>query len=103
MDNTTIFTLIFGAIISVISGLALHRSTKQSDTVDDHSKKITALESTAVSDSHVRSIVKEEISPLNDAIKKLLDSMHNIEVHIAEEKGFKAGQALRDRRKTDVE
>lgn len=79
----------------------LHRVKKIETTQDEHSQAITKLESTAVTDSHVRAVVKEEIQPLASTINRVADSMDVIKEYIAEDKGFKAGQAAALRRKDD--
>jgi hypothetical protein len=84
-------TPIFGGLISLIVGIALYRIKEQDAKIDEFTKSITALQNTAVSDSHVRNVVKEELRPLTSSTEQLLKSMHNIELHIAQERGFKAG------------
>jgi len=105
MDLTT---LIIGGTVSlftaILSGVAIHRSNKKSDTIDRLENDVTVLQQIAVTDSHVRRIVKEELQPLSDNSEKMLTSMHNIELYIAEEKGRKAAileQA--QRRATDTQ
>jgi hypothetical protein len=101
MDNQDILISVIGGLVTILSSLALYFVKRQKDIVDEHTKAIASLQSTAVSDSHVRAVVKEELSPLNHSVNKLLESMHKIEVHIAEEKGFKEGAAMAARRKED--
>lgn len=97
--------LIVGAIVSlittVLAGVALQRVNKNSALMDKVINDVTVLQQTAVNDSHVRKIVKEELQPLASNSEKMLASMHNIELYIAEEKGFKAAKAEAQRRITD--
>jgi len=51
----------------------------------------------------VRKIVKEELQPLSVNSEKMLASMHNIELYIAEEKGRKAAILEAQRRATDTQ
>ena len=97
--------LIVGAIVSLITtilaGVALQRVNKNSALMDKVINDVTVLQQTAVNDSHVRKIVKEELQPLASNSEKMLASMHNIELYIAEEKGFKVAKAEAQRRITD--
>lgn len=87
-------------IFTILSGIALHRVNKQSDRIDAFSVAITTLENTAVNEGHVRSIIKEELQPLNNALPELIRSVNEFHVFIAEERGYRAGQ--RARRKNDI-
>jgi hypothetical protein len=91
MDYTSlIITGVISLVFSVVAGVALHRVNKQTDRIDEYGSAITTLQNTAVNDSHVRKVVKEELQPLSSNSEKMLASMHNIELYIAEEKGRKA-------------
>lgn len=107
MDTTNILLLLLGGVVTIVSGVALHRSTKESDTVEEHTRKITALESTAVTDSHVRMLlkeeIKEEITPVKVTMEEVLRLARKIELRLATEDGFKEGYASAARRKTDIE
>lgn len=111
MEPTIIIKIIFsvlGTIGTFVGGYLLYK-IKQADAktaevdnkLDEHSAAITRLENTAVTDSHVRAVVKEEIQPLASTINRVADSMDVIKEYIAEDKGFKAGQAAAQRRKDD--
>lgn len=70
--------------------------------MESFAQAITTLQNTAVSDSHVRRVFKEELLPFSQSLQELVKSNQRIEVHIAEEKGFKAAQSLNNRvRSTD--
>lgn len=102
MDITT---LIIGSTVSLItailSGVAIHRTNKKSDAIDKLESDVTILQQIAVTDSHVREIVKEELQPLSANSEKMLASMHNIELYIAEEKGRKSAR-IESVRRTDL-
>ena len=85
----------------VVAGVALHRVNKQTDRIDEYGSAITTLQNTAVNDSHVRKVVKEELQPLSVNSEKMLSSMHNIEIYIAEQKGYQAARLEAQRRVTD--
>jgi hypothetical protein len=108
MDNTALITWIFGILASLISGLCLFKLQKQSDKDKDQAvvngdfvARLTVLENTAVSDEHVRKVIREEMQQVNVLLPKLWDSMHKIELYISEQKGYKEAQALMSRRKQD--
>lgn len=108
MDNSAIITWAFGILASLICGVCLFRLQKQSDKDKDQTKingdfmgRLTVLENTAVSDEHVRRVIREEMQQMNNLLPKLMDSMHTIELYIAEQKGYKEAQALMSRRKVD--
>jgi hypothetical protein len=99
---TLVFTLIGGAIHSKVNRTReeLERNKDLYEELKrEHGEKISLLQQTAVSENHVRKIVEEALKPLNSTLERLLDSVHKIEVHIAEEKGFKSAQALIERRR----
>lgn len=102
MDYTP---LIIGGCISllftILSGIALHRVNKQSDRIDAFSVAITALENTAVNEGHVRSIIKEELQPINSALPDLIRSINEVKIYISEERGYRAGQQAAARRIAD--
>lgn len=104
MDLTT--TIIGGVIslcISIIAGVAIHRTNKVRDSVDKAVNDITVLQQIAVTDSHVRRIVKDELQPLAANTEKMLASMHNIEIFIAEQKGYNTARLEAKRsRSTDI-
>jgi len=90
--------------VSILAGVAIHRSNKASDAVEKNTSDIAVLKQIAVTEAHVRQIFKEEVSPLAINIEKILPSLHNLELHIAEERGRKAAileQA--QRRSTDTQ
>lgn len=103
MDLTT---LIIGGTISlctsIIAGVAIHRANRSSDALEKIINDVTVLQQTAVNDGHVRRIVKEELQPLSVNSEKMLDSMRNIEIYIAEQKGYQAARLEAQRRVTDV-
>lgn len=102
MDYTSI---IVGGCISlvftILSGIALHRVNKQNDRIDAFSIAITALENTAVNESHVRSIIREELQPINVALPELIRSINEVNRHISEERGYRNGQLAAQRRVAD--
>lgn len=102
MDLTT---LIIGGVVtlitSILAGVAVHRVNKTRDRLDQTINDVTVLQQTAVNDSHVRKIVKEELQPLAINSEKMLESMHKIEMYIAEQKGYYAAKAEARRRATD--
>lgn len=103
MDLTTI--IIGGAISAVFSflvGIALYRTQKQSERMDEFSKNIVALQNTAVSDEHVRRVIREEVQQLNTMLPKVLDALREIQTDLAEQKGYHAGQIAAQRRSTDI-
>ena len=81
------------AIFSLLVGIALYRIQKHGERMDEFAKNIVTLQNTAVTDSHVRRIVKEEIQPVGADVKEIKESMHNIEIFMAQERGFRAGLA----------
>jgi hypothetical protein len=100
--------LIIGGVVSlcvsIMAGVAVHRSNRARDAVERNTNDITVLQQIAVTDSHVRKIVKEELQPLSVNSEKMLASMHNIELYIAEEKGRKAALLeAQQRRATDTQ
>lgn len=110
MEPLTI--LLLGSLVTfflgIVSFLLTHRIKTQDDKIKTQDEKIetmavemSTLKSTAVSDSHVRAVVKEELQPLNATLTKVADSMEAIKEYIAEEKGFKAGAAAARRRVED--
>lgn len=100
-----IVTVVIGGIVSltvsILGGLVVAKVNRQATKIAEFEKAITTLQNTAVNDSHVRRIVKEELEPISSTINKLADSMHNVETFVAEERGFKAGlvAALKDTKK----
>lgn len=102
MDLTTsIIVGVITLVTSILSGVAIHRSNRRDDAVDKNTQAITVLQQIAVTDSHVRKIMNEELRPVYANSEKMLASMHNIELYIAEEKGFKAAKSEAQRRVTD--
>lgn len=103
---TDFSTLIIGGVLSIITsiiaGIAIHRTNKSSDRLDKTINDVVILQQTAVNDGHVRRIVKEELQPLSANTEKMLDSMHKIEVYIAEQKGYLTARAEAKRRATDI-
>jgi CRISPR/Cas system CSM-associated protein Csm2 small subunit len=99
-------TIIGGVIslcVSIIAGVAIHRTNKARDAIDKAVNDITVLQQIAVTDSHVRKIFKEEVMPLSLNSEKMLASMHNIEIFIAEQKGYNAARLEAKRsRSTDT-
>ena len=83
-----------GLVFSVIAGILIHRANKHAEKIEFMSTAITKLQATSVSDSHVRTLIKEELQPIAGQLTSILSTMHKIEVHIAEEKGFKTAQGL---------
>lgn len=102
MDLTT---LIIGGTISlctsILAGVAIHRTNKKTEVIERLENDVTILQQIAVTDSHVRKIVKEELQPLSVNSEKMLISMHNIEIYIAEQKGYQAARIEAQRRATD--
>lgn len=102
MDLTT---LILGGVVSlvtaILSGVAIHRTNKKSDVIEKLENDVTILQQIAVTDGHVRKIVREEVYPLAINSEKMLNSMHNIEIYIAEQKGYQAARLEAQRRVVD--
>lgn len=103
---------ILGLIFTIIAGVVLHLISKQSKRQEDieeqlrhNTEAIISLKTTAVSDAHVRSIMKEEVQPLvqplSEALGNVLISVRDIQLSLAERKGFEAAQQLYSKRKTD--
>ena len=105
MDTLTTSTImgVITLITSILAGVAIHRSNRRDDTVEKNTQDITILQQVAVTDGHVRKIIKEELQPLSLDSEKMLAIMHNIELYIAEEKGFKAARVEAQRRITDTQ
>lgn len=105
-NNMDLTTLIIGGVVSlctsILAGVAIHRANKSSDLLEKVINDVTVLQQTAVNDSHVRKIVKEELQPLSANSEKMLASMHNIEIYIAEQKGYQAARLEAQRRVTDT-
>lgn len=101
--TTSIIMGVITLITSILAGVAIHRSNRRDDTVDKNTQDITILQQVAVTDGHVRKIIKEELQPLSLDSEKMLAIMHNIELYIAEEKGFKAARVEAQRRITDTQ
>lgn len=104
MDTTT--ALIMGGIITVItsifSGIAVHRSSRRDDAVERNTQNITVLQQTAVTEGHVRTIIKEEMQPMNQALPEIVRSLNEFNKFMAEERGYRAGQQAAQRRLSDV-
>ena len=101
--TTSIIMGVITLITSILAGVAIHRSNRRDDTVEKNTQDITILQQVAVTDGHVRKIIKEELQPLSLDSEKMLAIMHNIELYIAEEKGFKAARVEAQRRITDTQ
>ena len=101
--TTSIIMGVITLITSILAGVAIHRSNRRDDTVEKNTQDITILQQVAVTDGHVRKIIKEELQPLSLDSEKMLAIMHNIELYIAEEKGFKAARVEAQRRVTDTQ
>lgn len=104
MDLTTI--LIGGtlsALFSFLVGIALYRTQKQSERMDEFASHIVALQNTAVNDEHVRRVIREEVQQLNMMLPKVLDALREIQTELAEQRGYQAGQQSAKRRVTDLE
>lgn len=110
MTDASIITWILGVFGSLVSGIALYR-VKQLDEREREQRvrndkvaaSITALEATAVSDEHMRRVIKEEMQPMNQLIPKVMESLHQIELYVAEERGYRTARAATAaRRKNDV-
>lgn len=103
MDTTT--ALIMGGIItaltSIFSGIAIYRSNRRDDAVERNTQSITVLQQTAVTDSHVRTIIKEEMQPMNTALPEIVRSLNEFNKFMAEERGYRAGQQAAQRRLSD--
>lgn len=99
--TTSIIMGVITLITSILAGVAIHRSNRRDDTVDKNTQDITVLQQIAVTDSHVRRIVNEELQPLRLNSERMLTSMHNIELYIAEQKGQHAARVEAQRRVTD--
>lgn len=103
-----LITSIMALIFSVISGIVLHLISKQSKRQEgvekqlkENTEAIVALKTTSVSDAHVRHMLKEEIQPMSETLSIVLTSLRDIQMSLAERKGFEAAQQLYSKRKTD--
>ena len=99
--TTSIIMGVITLITSILAGVAIHRSNRRDDTVEKNTQDITVLQQIAVTDSHVRRIVNEELQPLRLNSERMLTSMHNIELYIAEQKGQHTARLEAQRRVTD--
>ena len=81
------------ALFTFLSGFFLWKIKKQSETIESHERDIISLKNTSVTDGHVRRIVKEELEPLSKQLSELVASMRNVEMFMAQERGFRAGVA----------
>ena len=111
MEPTSIilFTSGVSCIFTIISGFALHlirRQAEKTDKLEEQLKKLSEsvvqLNNTAVSDSHVRNVVREEIQQLSLNIDMMMGSVKSIELFVAEQRGFQAAQQMFARRKKDL-
>lgn len=110
MNDASIITWVFGVLGSLISGIALYRikqlderAKEQQARNDRVAASITALEATAVSDEHMRRVIKEEMHQMNQLIPKVMESLHQIELYVAEERGYRTARAATAaRRKNDI-
>jgi hypothetical protein len=94
MDLTTIIVGgSLSAFFSFLVGIALYRTQKQSERMDEFAKSIVTLQNTAVTDEHVRKVVKEEVQPVIGQLQSINASVHNIEIFMAQERGYRAGIA----------
>jgi hypothetical protein len=100
-SNSIIITWALGIFSTVLSSIYLWKLKAQSDKNDKFSASITALENTAVNEGHVRSIIKEELQPLNNALPDLIRSINEVKTYIAEERGYRNGQLAAQRRAVD--
>lgn len=102
MDLTTlIIGSTFSLITAILAGVAIHRTNKKAEVIEKLENDVTILQQIAVTDSHVRKIVKEELQPLSINSEKMLTSQHNIEIYIAEQKGYQAARLEAQRRVSD--
>ena len=102
MDITPlIIGSIFSLLTAILAAVAIHRTNKKTDTIEKLENDVTILQQIAVTDSHVRKIVREEVQPLAINSEKMLASMHNIEIYIAEQKGYQAARLEAQRRAVD--
>lgn len=102
MDLTTlIIGSTFSLITAILAGVAIHRTNKKTEVIEKLENDVTILQQIAVTDSHVRKIVREEVQPLAVNSEKMLTSMHNIEIYIAEQKGYQAARIEAQRRVSD--
>lgn len=107
MTSPDLTILIIGGVISIIvsilAGVAVHRVNKTRDLLEKTVNDVVVLQQTAVNDGHVRRIVKEELQPLSVNSEKMLEIIRNIEIHIAEQKGYQAARLeAQQRRVTDT-
>ena len=102
MDSNTIFiTWALGLLSTILTGIVLWRLRSQSEKNDKFSSSITALENTAVNEGHVRTIIKEELQPINVALPELIRSINEVNRHISEERGYRNGQQAARTRMAD--
>lgn len=94
---------VFSAISTLLTSIVLWKLKSQSDKNEKFASAITALENTAVNEGHVRTIIKEELQPMNNALPELVRSMNEVKQYISEEKGYRAGLAAGQRRQINKE
>jgi len=102
-SNSLIITWALGLLSTILTGIVLWKLKAQSDKNDKFSASITALENTAVNEGHVRTIIKEELQPMNSALPELVRSINEVNKYIAEERGYRAGQQAAQRRIADTQ
>lgn len=101
MDSNSILLWAWGAFGTIFTSVVLWKLRAQTEKNEKFAASITALESTAVNEGHVRTIIKEELSPINSALPDLIRSINEVKTYIAEERGYRAGQQASQRRLTD--
>lgn len=102
-SNSIIITWALGILSTLLTSIVLWKLRAQTEKNEKFSASIVKLENTAVSDEHVRKVVREEMAPVNAALPKILESMHLLETFVAEERGFKAGQRAARTRLADTQ
>lgn len=110
MSVEAILMSVLGGVVSLFFWFIKHKMTKSDEAAKETAKRLEELEktalslqTTAVTDSHVRKVVKEEMEPIAQQLGKLLEVTHSIEVYMAEDRGYKAAQSSMNKRKQDLE
>jgi uncharacterized protein YqfB (UPF0267 family) len=98
MDN---ISALMGLVYTVISAVLIWKIKSQSEKNDKFTQDITTLQTTAVTDEHVRKVMREEMQQLNIALPELVKVVREIEKYIAERRGYDAGYVAAKRRATD--
>jgi hypothetical protein len=102
-SNSILITWALGILSTILAGIVLWKLRSQSEKNDGYASAIVALQNTAVNEGHVRTIIKEEMQPMNTALPDLVRSINEVNKFMAEERGYRAGQLAAQRRSADTQ